>query len=62
LKINGYLTIKEAAAYVGVSAGTLRNWERDGKITFPIYRLPQNKYRLYRKEDLERILGAIKKG
>ena len=27
-----YLTIRQAAAYVGVAPNTLRNWGRDGKI------------------------------
>ena len=38
----------------GTSPATLRNWDRAGKLT-PC-RHPVNSYRLYRKEDLERIL------
>ena len=57
-KIDDYLTIKEAAQFVGVTANTLRNWERDKKIT--VYRNPQNAYRLYKKEDLEKLLTNIK--
>lgn len=57
-KIDDYLTIKEAAQFVGVTANTLRNWERDKKIT--VYRNPQNSYRLYKKEDLEKLLTNIK--
>lgn len=57
-KIDDYLTIKEAAEFVGVTANTLRNWERDKKIT--VYRNPQNSYRLYKKEDLEKLLTNIK--
>jgi len=57
-KIADYLTIKEAAQFVGVTANTLRNWERDKKIT--VYRNPQNSYRLYKKEDLEKLLTNIK--
>jgi len=53
-QFNGYLTVKEAARYLGVSPATLRNWDRAGKLT-PC-RHPVNDYRLYRKEDLERIL------
>jgi MerR family copper efflux transcriptional regulator len=53
-QLNGYLTVKEAAAYLGVAPATLRNWDRAGKLT-PC-RHPVNSYRLYRKEDLERIL------
>lgn len=57
-KITDYLTIKEAAFFLGVTSNTLRNWERAGKIT--VYRNPQNAYRLYKKEDLEQLLENIK--
>lgn len=58
-KITDYLTVQGAAEFLGVSANTLRNWERDKKIS--VYRNPQNKYRLYKKEDLEKILNSIQK-
>jgi DNA (cytosine-5)-methyltransferase 1 len=51
-----YLLIKEAAQFLGVSAGTLRNWERVGKI--PTHRHPLNGYRLYRTADLRALLKA----
>jgi DNA-binding transcriptional MerR regulator len=57
MKLDGYLQIKAAAAMLGVSVNTLRNWERAGKLV-PI-RHPMNGYRLYRKDDLERVLHAI---
>jgi helix-turn-helix protein len=53
-QLNGYLTVKEAAAFLGTSPATLRNWDRTGKLT-PC-RHPVNGYRLYRKEDLEQVL------
>jgi MerR family copper efflux transcriptional regulator len=53
-QLSGYLTVKEAAAYLGVAPDTLRNWDRAGKLTPG--RHPLNRYRLYRREDLERIL------
>ena len=56
-KISDYYTITEAANLLGVTANTLRNWERRG--TIKVYRLPQNQYRLYRKEDLEALLKKI---
>jgi MerR family transcriptional regulator, copper efflux regulator len=56
-KINDYLKIKEAASFVGVSAGTLRNWEGDGKLK--AYRNPKNGYRLYKVEDLNNLLGSV---
>ncbi|TWT30128.1 MerR family transcriptional regulator [Blastopirellula retiformator] len=55
-KLSQYLTIKEAAEYLGVSQNTLRNWGRDQKI--PMHRNPINGYRLFRKSDLDEILNA----
>ncbi len=57
MNIRDYLTIKEAAAFLGVSPNTLRNWERNGKIA--TYRHPINHYRLYKKTELEALLAAI---
>jgi excisionase family DNA binding protein len=54
-----YLKIKEAAEYLNVTAQTLRNWDNDGKLK--PYRNPMNKYRLYKKADLDKILKGIKK-
>ena len=59
LKVQDYLQIKAAAAFLGVSSSTLRNWERAGKLI--AHRHPINGYRLYRKTDLEAILAAIAK-
>lgn len=56
-KIDDYLKIKAAAYLVGVSASTLRNWERQGKLK--AHRNPHNGYRLYRREDLEGLLLEI---
>jgi DNA (cytosine-5)-methyltransferase 1 len=57
-KITEYLTIKEAAEFLGISPSTLRNWEKLGKLS--THRNPVNSYRLYRKEDLERLLKQIR--
>ena len=57
-KIIDYLKIQEAADFLGVTANTLRNWEKDKKIA--VYRNPQNLYRLYKKEDLEKLLNNIR--
>ena len=56
-KIDDYLKIADAAALVGVSPSTLRNWERQGKLK--AHRNPHNSYRLYRREDLEALLLEI---
>ena len=55
--LRGYVLIREAASFLGVSEGTLRNWHRDGKIT--AYRNPANGYRLFRQADLEAFLRRI---
>lgn len=47
----GYLTIQEAAAYLGVSSQTLRRWDTSGKLR-PV-RHPGSGYRYYRRTDLE---------
>jgi len=52
-----YMTIKEAAAYLGVTPNTLRNWGEAGKVTE--YRHPINNYRLYKENDLAAILQQI---
>ncbi len=56
-KIEDYLQIKEAAQFLGVTAATLRNWERSGKLVS--HRHPLNRYRLYNREDLETFLQKI---
>jgi excisionase family DNA binding protein len=57
-KLKDYLTVGEAAAFLGVSAETLRNWDRSGKLK--AYRHPINRYRLYRREELESFLREIR--
>ena len=54
-----YMTIKVAAEYLGVTPNTLRNWGVAGKITE--YRHPINNYRLYKPEDLARLLSSVKR-
>jgi len=57
--LSEYLTIHDASTYLGVSPNTLRNWGRDGKV--PMHRHPINKYRLFKRSDLEEILKQIEK-
>ena len=54
--LSDFLTVGEAADFLGVSTATLRQWDRAGKLV-PA-RHPLNSYRLYRREDLEAILRA----
>ena len=52
-----YITIKEAAAIVGVTPLTLRNWDRRGILIS--YRNPVNNYRIYRMDQIELFLRKI---
>ena len=56
-KLDEYLTVSEAAGFLGVSASTLRNWDRVGKLKS--VRHPINRYRLYRRADLETLLKQV---
>ncbi|EMB14844.1 transcriptional regulator, MerR family protein [Rhodopirellula europaea 6C] len=58
-KLDNYLTIKNAAAFLGVSQNTVRNWGRAGKI--PMHRNPVNGYRLFKQSDLEQLLNEAEK-
>lgn len=51
------LTIKEAAAVLGVCEMTLRRWDAAGK--FRAHRHPINGYRLYRRDELLRLRKQI---
>ena len=55
-----YVTIKEAAYILGVSPLTLRNWDKNGK--FLAQRHPMNNYRVYKTENLLKIIDDIEGG
>jgi excisionase family DNA binding protein len=57
LRREGYLRVKEAAELLGIAPNTLRSWGADGKV--PEYRHPVNRYRLYRRDDLEEVLQQL---
>src|SRR3954468_15287067 len=50
-----YLTVGEAAEFLGVSPWTLRNWDKAGRLK--AVRHPKNGYRIYRQQDLENVLA-----
>ena len=52
-----YLTVREVAKLIGVTALTVRNWDQKGKLT--AYRNPVNNYRLYKIEDVEILMRQI---
>ena len=55
--MNRYYTIKEAAKMLGVSALTLRNWDKRGKLI--AYRHPVNNYRIYRADQIELLIRRM---
>src|SRR5437016_5722371 len=55
-KLGEYLTISEAAQFLGVSPWTLRNWDKAGRLR-PL-RHPKNGYRIYRHDDLTAVLDS----
>jgi excisionase family DNA binding protein len=55
-----YITVKEAAYILGVSPLTLRNWDKSGK--FPAQRHPMNNYRVYKAEEIVKIIDDIEGG
>ena len=57
-KLVEYMTIKEAADYLGVCRHTLRKWGARGKLKER--RDPVSGYRLYATEDLDSLLKQIK--
>lgn len=52
-----FITIKEAAEMLGVSKLTLRNWDKAGKLN--ALRHPINNYRVYQREDIDKITSLI---
>ncbi|NIM02549.1 MerR family DNA-binding transcriptional regulator [bacterium] len=60
VKLNHYMTIKEAASFLGVSPMTLRRWDNEKKLR--AIRHPMNNYRLYERKQLEKILKETATG
>ncbi|MDH5476451.1 MAG: DNA (cytosine-5-)-methyltransferase [Cyclobacteriaceae bacterium] len=53
--MNKYLSLSDAAKLIGKSKETLRRWDREGKLV--AVREPVSNYRVYRKEDVQLLLG-----
>ena len=53
-KISDYLTVGEAAEYLGVHPDSLRRWDRSGKLK--ARRNPITGFRLYTRDELGAIL------
>jgi DNA-binding transcriptional MerR regulator len=52
-----YITIKDASTILGMSKITLRNWDKSGKLK--AHRHPFNNYRVYKLEDIDKVLEMI---
>jgi excisionase family DNA binding protein len=57
-RLDEYLTVSQAAVFLGVSPSTLRNWDKAGKVKAG--RHPVNGYRLYRREELQKLMEQVK--
>ncbi|MCF8365182.1 MAG: DNA (cytosine-5-)-methyltransferase [Bacteroidales bacterium] len=55
--MNGYLTLAEASKLIGKSKETLRRWDKEGILN--AVREPVSNYRVYRKSDVQKILGSL---
>lgn len=58
IKESDWLTTGEAAAYLKVAIGTLKNWTSNGKI--PFHKL--NRLNRYSKRELDELLLGQKRG
>ena len=54
-----FISIKKAAGMLGVTPLTLRNWDKKGKL-MPL-RHPINNYRVYRLDDIQKLVEEIGK-
>lgn len=52
-----FLNVKQVAKILGVTSLTIRNWDKRGKLQ--AYRNPINNYRVYKIEDVEKLLDEI---
>ena len=50
---DSFVTVAEAAALLGVSPATLRNWDKQGKVS--ARRHPVNKYRMYARHEIDEL-------
>lgn len=58
LKFSDYHTVSGASKILGVCNGTVRKWEKEGKLKSVIH--PINGYRLFREQDLRELLWKLK--
>ncbi|MEY2671860.1 MAG: hypothetical protein RL687_277, partial [Candidatus Parcubacteria bacterium] len=52
--------IKEASELLGVTPLTLRNWDKSGKLS--ARRHPISNYRVYLREDIDKLINRMESG
>ena len=52
-----FLSVKQVAKILGVTPLTIRNWDKKGKLQ--AFRNPINNYRVYKVDDIEKLLEGI---
>lgn len=57
MDMKDFIQIEEASKMLNVTTMTLRRWDKAGKLK--AYRHPINKYRLYKKSEIEKLLRGI---
>lgn len=57
MDMKDFIQIEEASKILNVTTMTLRRWDKAGKLK--AYRHPINKYRLYKKSEIEELLRGI---
>lgn len=55
--MNNYLSLTETAELIGKSKETLRRWDNEGILK--AVREPVSNYRVYRKSDVQKLLGSL---
>ena len=58
LNFKNFITVVGASKLLGVSKGTVRKWESEGKLKSILH--PINGYRLFREKDLKELLWKLK--
>ncbi len=53
-----FVLVKKAAELLGVCPNTIRSWGAEGKLTE--HRHPINGYRMYKREDIDRLLKQLR--
>lgn len=55
--MNEFLTLSEVAKITGKSKATIRRWDQNGKLT--AVREPMSNYRIYRKEEVDKLFSQF---